>query len=234
MPNFPIHQTIGTLFDISTNTTSKILQRFHCLLLHIVEVACAPSIPPPDRISHFLMLVSPKNARSRLKLHLNDYLSHSLYNKVFSNAPDHFHLLPSLLSSQTSYPLIGLCQSNPHNRLLNWQFDTSIKQKLCLPLHPTTNQPICACGAIVDIFGDHIFKCTRICKIGIHNAICDSFAHALAPVLSTAGFVHPNSMVDTEPNLYLPSDPNFCPFDLSFDPHPATANVAEWLDRCLK
>ena len=27
LPNFPIHQTIGALFDISTNTTSKILQR---------------------------------------------------------------------------------------------------------------------------------------------------------------------------------------------------------------
>jgi hypothetical protein len=26
LPNFPIHQTIGTLFEISTNTTSKILQ----------------------------------------------------------------------------------------------------------------------------------------------------------------------------------------------------------------
>jgi hypothetical protein len=61
-------------------------------------------------------LVSPKSARSRLKIHLNGYLSHSLYNDVFSDAPDHFHLLPSLLSSQTSYPLIGLCQSNQHNR----------------------------------------------------------------------------------------------------------------------
>jgi hypothetical protein len=193
IPNFPIHQTIGALFDIFTNTTSKILQRFHCLLPHIAEVACAPSIPPPDCINHFLPLVSPKSARSRLKLHLNDYLSHSLYNNVFSNAPNHFHLLPSLLSSQTAYHLIGLCRSNPHNCLLNWQLDIGIKRKLRLPLNLTNNQPICACGTIVDIFGDHIFKCTCICNIGVHNAIRDGLTHALAPVLSTAGFVPPNS-----------------------------------------
>ena len=125
--------------------------------------------------------------------------THSLYNNVFSNAPNQFHLLPSLLSSQTSYPFIGLCRSNPHNRLLNWQFDTGITQKPRLPLHPTTNQPICACGTIVDIVGDHIFKCKHICKIGVHNAIRDGFAHALARALSTAGFVPPNSTVDTEP-----------------------------------
>ena len=100
-------------------------------------------------------------------------------------------------------------------------FNTGIKRKLCLPLHPTTNQPICACGTVVDIFGDHIFKCTRICKIVVHNALRDSFAHALAPVLSTTGFVPHNSIVDTEPNLYLPSDPYSCLFDLSFDPYPA-------------
>ena len=122
LPNFPIHQTIGTLFDISTNTNSKILQCFHCIHPHIAEVACTPSIPPTDRINHFLTLVSPKSAQSRIKLHLHNYITHSLYNEVFSNAPDQFHLLPSLLSPQTSYPLIGLCQSNSHNRLLNWQF----------------------------------------------------------------------------------------------------------------
>jgi hypothetical protein len=57
-------------------------------------------MPPPDRINHFLTFVSPKSTHSRLKLYLNDYLSHSLYNNVFSNSPNQFHLLPSLLSSQ--------------------------------------------------------------------------------------------------------------------------------------
>ena len=200
-PNFPIHPTIGALFDISTNTTSKILQLFHCLLPHIAEVTCAPSIPPSDCINQLLTSVSPKSAQSKIKLHLNKHLSHSLHNKVFSNAPNHFHLLPSLLSSQTSYPFIELCCSNPHNRLLNWQFNTGIKHKLCVPLYPTTNQPIWTCGTVVNIFGDHIFKCRRICKIGVHNAIHDGFAHALAPVLSTARCVPPNSTVDRNPSF---------------------------------
>ncbi len=79
---------------------------------------------------------------------------------------------------------------------------------------------------MVDIFGDHIFKCTRICKIGVHNAIRDGFAHALAPALSTAGYVLPNTTVDMEPNLYLPSDPHSRPFDLSFEPYPAPPPLA--------
>ena len=53
------------------------------------------------------------------------------------------------------------------------------------------------------------------------QSIRNGFTHALAPVLSTVGFVPPNSTVDTEPNLYLPSDPHSRPFDLSFDPYPA-------------
>ena len=47
----------------------------------------------------------------------------------------------------------------------------------------------------------------------IHNAIRNGFA--LAPALSTAGYVLPNTTVDMEPNLYLPSDPHSRPFDLS-------------------
>ena len=219
LPNFPIHQTIGALFNISTNTTSKILHCFHCLLPHIAEVTCAPSIPPPDGINHFIKLVSPKSARSRLKLHLNGYLSHSLYNDVFSDAPDHFHLLPSLLSSQTSYPLIGLCQSNQHNRTSSTGNLTQLSNGNYNSLYTRlpTNQFVLLAPLF---FGNHILKCcTSICKIGVHNAIRDGFAHALAPVLSTVGFFPPNSTVDTEPNLYLPSDPHSCPFDFSFTPY---------------
>ena len=62
LPNFTIHPTISALFDISTNTTSKILQRIHCLLPQIAEVTCAPSIPPSNCINHFLTSVSPKSA----------------------------------------------------------------------------------------------------------------------------------------------------------------------------
>jgi hypothetical protein len=61
-----------------------------------------------------------------------------------------------------------------------------------------------------------------MCKIGVHNLVCNGFAWALAPVLSTAGYVPPNSTVNTKPQLYLPSDPHSCPFDLSFNLYPAS------------
>ncbi len=72
-----MHPTLGALFDVSINTTSNILKRFQCLLPNFADFTCAPSIPPSDRINHFLMLVSPKSARSRLKLLINTtYLTH--------------------------------------------------------------------------------------------------------------------------------------------------------------
>ena len=129
LPNFLLHPTIGELCDVSSNTTYKILQHLHCLLPHIPEVMCAPSTPLSDRINI-------------IKLHCSNYLSHSLHNEVFANAPDHFHLLPSILSSQTSYPLIGLCRSNPHNRLLiiplhrpSWPHIWEIRVTCFRPLH---------------------------------------------------------------------------------------------------
>ena len=138
--------------------------------------------------------VLSKSAHSRIKLNCSDnILSQSLHQEDYSQAPEHFHLLPSLLSSQTSYPLIiGLGRRNPHNRLLNWQFDTSIKQKLHVPLYPSPTQPICACGVAINKFGGHVFKCIHICKVGA----CFTQTLALAPALSTAGYTLPHSTID--------------------------------------
>ena len=182
-------------------------------------VACAPSTPPFNHINQFLVLVSPKSPQSRIKLHCSDYLSHSLHDEIFANAPNHFHLLIIIFSSQTSYPLISLCWSTPHNCLLNWEFNICIKHKLHIPLYSSTNQPVCACGMTVDIFGDHAFKCTHTCKIGVHNTIRDGFARALAPASSMPGYIPPKFTVNMEPLNYLPSDPHSCPFDISFNPY---------------
>ncbi len=77
-------------------------------------------------------------------------------------------------------------------------------------------------NAHVDPFGDHVFQCKRICKIGAHNAIRDGFTTTLAPILSTAGFLLPTSKLDVKPLLYLPSNPHAGPFDISFNPDPAS------------
>ncbi len=59
-------------------------------------------------------------------------------------------------------------------------------------------------------------------QIGAHNAIWDGFATALAPLLSTAGFLLPTSKLEVESLLYLPSDPLARPFEISFNPDPAS------------
>ena len=156
-----------------------------------------------------------------MKPHCSEFITHSLHHEMFIKSPENFHLLPSLLFPQTSYPLIGLCRSVPSNRLTNWEFTTALKRKLRLPLFPPDSTPLCACQTPLDPFGDHVFKCTRICKIGAHNFIRDGFARALTPALATAGFILPNSTIDIEPQLCLPSDPHARPFDISFDPYPA-------------
>jgi hypothetical protein len=102
-----------------------------------------------------------------------------------------------------------------------WIFDICLKRKFRLPLYTTTDTPFRPCGRQVDQFGDHAFQCTRICKIGVHNSIRDSLGPILSPALSTAGYLLPTSNFDVEPMLYLPSDPNARPFDISFNPDPA-------------
>jgi hypothetical protein len=101
-------------------------------------------------------------------------------------------------------------------------FLPALKRKLRLPLFDSTDKPFCPCGKRNDPFGDHIFQCRRINKIAAHNFIRDGFATTLGPLLTTAGYLLPNSSVDVEPQLHLPSDPHARPFDLSFNPDPCS------------
>jgi hypothetical protein len=141
--------------------------------------------------------------------------------KVCTNAPEHLHLLPSILSAHTLAPIISLCHSKPSYRMPPWIFDICLKRKLHLPLYTTTHTPFCPCGQQVNPFGDHVFQCTQICKIGVHKSIRDSLRPILYPALSTTGYLLPTSNFEVEPMLYLPLDPNTCPFDISFNPDPA-------------
>lgn len=101
-------------------------------------------------------------------------------------------------------------------------FLPALKRKLRLPLFEPTDKPFCPCGHRNDPFGDHIFQCRRINKIGAHNFIRDGFAATLGPLLTTAGYLLPSSTLDIEPQLHLPSDPHARPFDLSFNPDPSS------------
>ena len=216
-----LHPSLRSLFTIETNPSSLFLQRLHCLLPHFARIATAPTTPSHSRLSSFLTSTSPKSARDRIKKYCTTFLHNATHHEFARSATEHLHLLPSILSPQTSYPLIAMCRSNPSNRLAPWIFDIAMKRKLRLPLFDTGTTKFCACGVRPDRYGDHTFQCKRICKIGVHNNIRDCLPSVLTPALSASGYILPTTQFAVEPALHLRSDPNARPFDISFDPDPS-------------
>ena len=216
-----LHPSLRSLFTIESNPSSLFLQRLHRLLPHFARIATAPTTPSTSRIETFLTSTSPKSARDRIKKYCTSFIHNATHHEFARSATEHLHLLPSLLSPHTSYPLIGMCRSNPSNRLQPWIFDIAMKRKLRLPLFDAETTKYCACGVRPDRFGDHTFQCKRICKIGVHNNIRDCLPSVLTPALSTSGYILPTTQFAVEPTLHLPSDPNARPFDISFDPDPS-------------
>ena len=135
-------------------------------------------------------------------------------------APEHIHLLPSILAPQTSYPLTGMNRSNPLHRLPDWIFNIAIRRKLRLPVYDPTNCPTCSCNQKHDCWGDHTFKCRKISKKMAHNIIRDTWAEGLQPALAMAGYIRPTSKLDIERSNINTSDTGAQPFDFSFDPDP--------------
>ena len=216
-----LHPSLSTLFAIDTNQSSLFLRRLHCLLPSIARIATSPTTPSASRTQALLTSTSPHSARDRIRKYCTSYLHNETHHEVSRTAVEHLHLLPSILSPQTSYPLIGMCRSVPSNRLAPWIFDICMKRKLRLPLLPADTPQLCACGTQADKYGDHTFQCKRICKIGAHNNIRNGLPSVLTPALSTAGYILPSSKFSIEPMLHLPSDPNARPFDIAFDPDPS-------------
>ena len=222
--NVHLHHTISALYSIDTNPHSLILQRYQHILPNIAAIACPPTIPRTDLSQYFLTTLSPHSARSRLKLHNTATVHAELYNHVFANDPEHFHLLPSILSPATSYPLIAMSRSPLKNRLTPLSFLLCIRRKLRLPIYPH-NTP-CTCGHQThDIFGDHAFHCDKGSKKRAHNVIATEFALALSPALTQAGYLYPNTPLGIESQFHLRSDPTARPFDIFFSPDPTSSHV---------
>jgi hypothetical protein len=171
--NVLLHHTISALYSTHTNPHSLILQRYQHILPHIAAIACPPTIPRQDLSHYFLTTFSPHSARSRLKKHTTTIVHSELFNHTFTHARDHFHLLPSILSPATSYPLIAMSQCPIKHRLTPLTFLLCFRHKLRLPIYPE-NTP-CTCGHhIHDIFGDHAFCCNKGSKKRAHNVIATS------------------------------------------------------------
>jgi len=188
----PIHSTISDLFSLSTNHESLILKRYHHLLPQITEIACPPTTPRMDLAHYFLTTLSPHSARGRLKKHCTHTVKSELYNHIFEHKRADFHLLPSILSTQTSYPIIGMSRSAIKHRLSPLSFLICIRRKLRLPIYPPNTR--CTCGHHDhDVFGNHAFCCDKGSKKCTHNTIATDFATILSPALAQAGYIYPNT-----------------------------------------
>jgi hypothetical protein len=168
--------------------------------------------------------ISQHSARSRLKKACGDFTTSQIYNNAKLNYADHLHLIPSILSPQTSYPLAGMCRSNPLHRLPNWSTRIALRCKLRLPLFNET-PPNCKCGIQHDPWGDHMFNCKKINKKFAHNIIRDTWAEALQPALATAGYIRNTTKIDIERKHIKTRDITAQPFDISFDPDPSISDT---------
>jgi hypothetical protein len=213
-----LHTSIGDLFDTSPNYDSACLSKYEQLLPHISTICNGPKNQADNSTTFFESSISTKSARGRIKSFCGELVTNQIYSTMNTDAPEHTHLLPSILSPQTSYPLIGMNRSNPSHRLPNWSFTIATKRKLQLPIFDHNNPPMCKCSRRHDCYGDHMFKCKHISKKMAHNIIRDSWMTALQPALATAGYINQTSKLDKERTDLPISETSARPFDISFDP----------------
>ena len=107
--NVHLHPTIAALYSTTNNPHSLILKRLHHILPNPKHryIILPTNHPPRDLTQYFLTLLSPHSALGRLKKHSTAIVTAELYNHVFEHENEHFHLLPSILTPHTSYPLIA-------------------------------------------------------------------------------------------------------------------------------
>ena len=217
LPPKKLNITISELFSLDTNPDSIFLQRFHSILPNLAAIACPPTIPQEQLCQYFLTTLSPKRARGRFKEATAHFQLNDLYETMSTEMPDHTHLLPSILSPTTSYPIAGMSRSQLSHRLPPISFALNMRRKLRLPILPYECK--CQCNKTYDIYGNHPFNCPKNHKGRPHNMITNKFSQALAPLLTTANIISPTMNLDKEINLHLPADPTARPFDVSFKPN---------------
>jgi hypothetical protein len=166
-----LHISIPELFNTTSNTSSTCLKRYQHLLPHITQICSGQKCQQGNHIPTFETNILAKSAQDRIESHCGILTTGQIYSMMSIEAPEHIHLLPSILSPQTSYPLVGMNRSNSHHRLPNWAFLIAIKQKLRLPIYNINNCPVCKCNTQHDCWGDHTYNCRKISKKAAHNII---------------------------------------------------------------
>ena len=113
VPPKMVNDSIRNLFSTTINHNSQYLHKYHQLLPHIATIACPPSCNPTDRLQLFQSHISSHSARGRIKQFSGSVILGQIYTMMNIEAPEHTHLLPSILSPHMSYPLTGMNRSNP-------------------------------------------------------------------------------------------------------------------------
>jgi len=111
----------------------------------------------------------------------------------------------------------GMNRSINYHRLKGPECQLMLRRKLRLDVFPHSFP--CTCGKTHDAKGDHAFSCSRSHKGSAHNQIAHQIAKALGPALATATITQSDNNMETEPRLYLTSDPLSRPYDISFNPN---------------
>ena len=92
----------------------------------------------------------------------------------------------------------------------------------------------CTCGKTHDAKGDHAFCCSRSHKGSAHNQIAHQIAKAICPALAAANITRTDTAMETEPRLYLTSDPLSRPYDISFNPNNPNHYNWLWYQHCQR
>ena len=125
-------------------TTPITMQPLYTLRQHHLPHSTMIPTPPPKNCIHRLCTIYPNYQENHTLpiVHLRKERSQShqtalqrlpldrTHHEIYNTAPEHLHFLPSLLSPQTSYPLISLCRSQPSHRLPPCIFIPACKRKL--------------------------------------------------------------------------------------------------------
>jgi hypothetical protein len=154
-----LHSSITDLYNTKTNKYSANLKRYHHLLPTFARLSCSDKCPNNELITRFEQHTSLHSARSRIKQYCDRIVTGQLFSTMYNNAPEHLHLLPSILSPQTSYPLIDMNRSNSAHRLPNWAFDIALRRKLQLPIFKHHEK--CKCG-VTDVGHGTVLLCRSV------------------------------------------------------------------------
>jgi hypothetical protein len=208
--------TLTNLFNGTLNPTSIFLKHFFRLLPDIARVGAPQQCPDP--IDYFVKNGSFKSARDRLKQEASRLRHSSLLTIA---RPDLQKVLSEILIASSSYPIIGMCRSNPQNRRAPDLFIINLKMKLHLELYDPKLCPKCLCGKTIDVFGMHTFCCVRVSKKVCHDRVVFTTAPFIRDILLTAGIIAKGSVMYIEPKNIVADLPGLRPFDSSFRPVPS-------------